>query len=50
MVGPTVQKGLDAMKELIESEINAGKIAQQHAVHLSDEQIENALVESLAQS
>lgn len=50
MVGPTVQKGLDAMKELIESEINAGKIAQQHSVHLSDEQIENALVESLAQS
>ena len=50
MVGPTVQKGLDALMELIESEINAGKIAQQPAAHLSDEQIEDALVESLTQS
>jgi len=50
LVGPAIRDGLEAMRELIESEINAGKIARQPVVQLPDDQIENALTESLAQT
>jgi hypothetical protein len=47
MVGPTIQEGLEVMRVLIESEIKAGKIAQQQVNHIQDDQIENALNVSL---
>jgi len=46
----TLRDGLDALKTLIEGEIDAGKIAQQSVIEVSHDQIENALVESLAQT
>jgi hypothetical protein len=49
MVGPNLRDGLDALKSQIEGEIEAGKIARQPVIEIPDEQIENALVESLAE-
>ena len=50
MVGPTIRDGLEVIRELIEREISEGKIARQPVVQIPADQIENALVESLAQT
>jgi hypothetical protein len=47
--GPTFREGVGALKTLIENDIEAGKIVRQAAIEVPDDQIENALVESLAQ-
>jgi hypothetical protein len=49
IAGPTVREGLDALKTLIEGEIDSGKIAPQPIISIPDDLIENALVESLSQ-
>jgi hypothetical protein len=48
--GPNLREGIDALKTLIEGDIDSGKIAHQLVVEIPDNQIENALVESLAQT
>jgi hypothetical protein len=48
--GPTVKEGVDVLKTVIEGDIDAGKLAQQASIEIPDDQIEYALVESLAQS
>jgi hypothetical protein len=50
MVKPTIIEGLDAMKDLIENDINAGKIARQPKIQIPADQIENALIKSLVQA
>lgn len=48
--GPTMREGVDALKTLIEGDMEAGKIAQHPMIEIPDDQIEDALVESLAQA
>jgi len=48
--GPSVIEGLNTLGELIEDEINQGRVSQADSIQISADQIENALVESLAQT
>ncbi len=50
MVVPNIREGINALKTLIEGDMDAGKIARRSTIEIPDDQIENALVESLAQS
>ena len=49
-VGPNLREGIDALKTLIEGDMDAGKIAPHPVIKIPDDQIENALVESLSQT
>jgi hypothetical protein len=48
--GPTFREGVGALKALVESDIQAGKIARQPVIEIQDAQIESALADSLAQT
>lgn len=48
--GPSVVEGLNALGELIEDEINQGRVSQSASIQIPADQIENALAESLAQT
>ena len=48
--GPSVVEGLNALGELIEDEINQGRVSQADSNLIPADQIENALAESLAQT
>jgi hypothetical protein len=48
--GPSVVEGLNALGELIEDEINQGRVSQVDSFQIPADQIEKALAESLAQT
>jgi hypothetical protein len=50
LVAPTLQDGINALSVLIEEEIAQGNVAHKPVVQIPTDQIENALVESLAQT
>ncbi|MES0360521.1 MAG: DUF2652 domain-containing protein [Anaerolineales bacterium] len=50
IIGPSMQKNLQAFGELIENEIAEGKVAQLPSVQINADQIEFALTESLAEA
>jgi hypothetical protein len=47
MFSSTMQKGISALSEVIEADITGGKVAQDPAIQISADQIENALTQSL---
>ena len=48
--GPSMGDGLNALGELIEDEINQGRVSQADSIQVPADQIENALAESLAET
>jgi hypothetical protein len=50
MIVPNIREGINALKTLIEGDMNAGKITLQPVIDIPDDQIENALVDSFAQT